>query len=527
MPSQQTRDHTPARPEKSRSWSLMIQLHVIAFCVGAVVMGFEMLGSRYLYPYFGGSITTWAALISVVLTALMIGYFAGGVAADRWPSPIALAFALMGAAAYMALVPLAADSVFEVIFAQITNPALGALSAAAALSLFPLALLGSFTPFAIRLTLRATEKAGTTAGRLYALSTFGNIFGTLFTTFYLMPLLGSRAMTYYFALAALLCGLWVLALSPVYRRLRPVASLAALALLILFMGAAPESQAQQTSLVTKMKDPDAAYPEGPLFWKNTLYYGEMGADRVSFFTEQGEKRTFWQEEGCGPTALAPYRTGLLVLCHLSDEIVAVSEKGIAMQRWHSDRQGQKLLNPNDASADDQGGVYFTASGHFHAQAPRQGAVLYLDASGTLERLLTGLHYSNGLSVHGGQLYLSEHLGRRLLRFPILSPGTLGPATLLADFRQFPKGRFGYALAGPDGIEALPDGRFLVPEYGEGRFFVFNGNGAVTSFEAPFPFITNAAYHPQSQKIYLVGAYDNQTPPYPGAVVSFPLSALMP
>ena len=39
-----------------------------------------MLGSRYLNPYFGSGIYTWAALISTVLIALTAGYFLGGVA---------------------------------------------------------------------------------------------------------------------------------------------------------------------------------------------------------------------------------------------------------------------------------------------------------------------------------------------------------------------------------------------------------------------------------------------------------------
>ena len=42
-----------------------------------------MLGSRYLNPYFGSGIYTWASLISTVLAALTVGYFLGGWLADR------------------------------------------------------------------------------------------------------------------------------------------------------------------------------------------------------------------------------------------------------------------------------------------------------------------------------------------------------------------------------------------------------------------------------------------------------------
>jgi hypothetical protein len=52
----------------------------------AIVMSFEMLGSRYLNPYFGSGIYTWAALISTVLIALTAGYFLGGALADRTAS---------------------------------------------------------------------------------------------------------------------------------------------------------------------------------------------------------------------------------------------------------------------------------------------------------------------------------------------------------------------------------------------------------------------------------------------------------
>jgi hypothetical protein len=66
---------------------LALCLYVAAFLTGGIVMSFEMLGSRYLGPYFGNGIYTWAALISTVLAALCVGYFVGGMLADRRPSP--------------------------------------------------------------------------------------------------------------------------------------------------------------------------------------------------------------------------------------------------------------------------------------------------------------------------------------------------------------------------------------------------------------------------------------------------------
>src|SRR5437899_3031102 len=51
-------------------------IYAVAFVTGAIVMSFEMLGSRYLNPYFGSGVYTWAALISTVLITLTLGAIA-------------------------------------------------------------------------------------------------------------------------------------------------------------------------------------------------------------------------------------------------------------------------------------------------------------------------------------------------------------------------------------------------------------------------------------------------------------------
>ena len=47
-------------------------------------------------------------------------------------------------------------------------------------------------------------------GDCYGISTIGNIFGTLFTTFYLIPTIGSREITYVYAAVLALCALSLL-----------------------------------------------------------------------------------------------------------------------------------------------------------------------------------------------------------------------------------------------------------------------------------------------------------------------------
>jgi hypothetical protein len=197
----------PAEPEPAGSTLPRSLVFADAFVLGAVVMGFEMLGSRYLYPYFGGDLYTWAALISTVLLALMAGYWVGGYVADASRSPRMLALFVLLSGIYLLLIPFGADAVLAAII-ETQGDGIGALLIAAAALLFvPVALLGTYCPFAVKLMLRSTATTGRVAGAVFAVSTLGNIFGTLFTTLYLMPLIGSRAMTHLFGAVVALCAL--------------------------------------------------------------------------------------------------------------------------------------------------------------------------------------------------------------------------------------------------------------------------------------------------------------------------------
>lgn len=194
-----------ARTSLNRTTLAVIYANI--FLVGGVLMGFEMIGSRYLYPYFGGGIGTWASLISTVLLALTIGYFAGGYLVDRFPSTKAIAIAVASSAGYLALVPWNADFLMRGILDSIGDGVGGILLAASALTLVPLSLLGMFSPVAIRLLITSTEESGRIAGLVYGISTVGNVVGTLATSFILIPAIGSREITYAFAGALAVCGL--------------------------------------------------------------------------------------------------------------------------------------------------------------------------------------------------------------------------------------------------------------------------------------------------------------------------------
>ena len=71
----------------------------------------------------------------------------------------------------------------------------------------PLLVLGMYSPLSVRLILEEPRDAGKISGGLFAISSFGNIVGIIVTTFFLIPSVGTRAITAGFATFLLLSAL--------------------------------------------------------------------------------------------------------------------------------------------------------------------------------------------------------------------------------------------------------------------------------------------------------------------------------
>jgi len=188
-------------------------LYTIAFVVSAVLMGFEMVSGRLLYPYFGSGIDTWAALISVTLCALAIGAVAGGRLIDRRPSTLPIGVMVAIASFYFSWLPVIADSAIGPLAARFGEGRVAVLLGASALVLIPVSLLGMLAPAAVRLLVTSTESTGAVAGLVSGISTAGSVAGTLVSAFVLIPAIGSRRITLVFTVLLAVCavGLFLLA----------------------------------------------------------------------------------------------------------------------------------------------------------------------------------------------------------------------------------------------------------------------------------------------------------------------------
>ncbi len=171
-------------------------VYTIAFLGGAVFLGLEISASRVLAPYFGNSIYVWGSLISVFLLSLSVGYYYGGVLADKRPSLHILAVVVGSAGIFVLALSFFYLPVSRFIVALDMDLRLSLLLACLAFFLVPSVLLGMVSPFVVKLNATEFEKIGQAAGNIYSVSTMGSIFGGLGVSFFLIPIIGTRMILY-------------------------------------------------------------------------------------------------------------------------------------------------------------------------------------------------------------------------------------------------------------------------------------------------------------------------------------------
>ncbi len=233
-------------------------LELTVFVCGALVMIYEIIGSRLLSPYLGASTYVWTSLIGVILGALSLGYWLGGKVADKKPELKGLAAVIFLAGGLVSLTILLKDLILSLVASASLNLEIKSVIAAVLLFAPASVLLGFVTPYAVKLKISTLADSGKTVGRLYAFSTVGSIFGTFLAGFFLIPFVGSVRTLY-------LIGASLVVLSLV---LAPFAvSKFNIALLVLFVFgvAASEFAAYELFISNDLHDIDTEYSRVRVF----------------------------------------------------------------------------------------------------------------------------------------------------------------------------------------------------------------------------------------------------------------------
>ncbi|MDQ7815252.1 MAG: fused MFS/spermidine synthase [Patescibacteria group bacterium] len=163
-----------------------------AFVGGFAVMSLELLEARLAAPYFGSSVLVWTNIIGVILAALALGAWLGGVVVDRRPDIRWAAAALFGAGIWSLGMSVLGREIllsFTVLSQQVATPL-------ASLILFapPSLLLGAVPPVLWRMMVKNVEQSGHEAGLLSALGTIGSLVGTYLTGYVLLPRFGVESL---------------------------------------------------------------------------------------------------------------------------------------------------------------------------------------------------------------------------------------------------------------------------------------------------------------------------------------------
>lgn len=182
-------------------------LEIVVFVCGAVVMIYEITGSRIVSPFIGTSTYVWTSLIGVILASLSLGYWIGGRVADRRPDVKVLAFVVFVAGGLVSLTVLIKEIVLAAVASAPTGLEFKAVIASLVLFGPASVALGFVTPYAVKLKMASLDDTGKTVGRLYALSTVGSIAGTFAAGFFLIPFVGSVRTLYIVAATLLLVAL--------------------------------------------------------------------------------------------------------------------------------------------------------------------------------------------------------------------------------------------------------------------------------------------------------------------------------
>ncbi|HUR98812.1 MAG TPA: fused MFS/spermidine synthase [Pyrinomonadaceae bacterium] len=182
-------------------------LELTVFVCGAVVMTYEIIGSRVVSPFIGTSTYVWTSLIGVILGSLSLGYWLGGAVADKRPDVKILALVIFLAGGAVSVTILIKDVILTMVASAPTGLEIKSVLAAVLLFAPASIALGFVTPYAIRLKMKAVSESGKTVGRLYALSTIGSIVGTFAAGFFLIPFVGTNRTLYLIAASLIILSL--------------------------------------------------------------------------------------------------------------------------------------------------------------------------------------------------------------------------------------------------------------------------------------------------------------------------------
>jgi hypothetical protein len=163
-------------------------LYTTSILCGFALMAMEILASRLVQPVFGSSVDVWAAIISVFILSLSVGYVIGGRLADKVKTNLTLGWIILTSGVFFILMTIYGLKLNEALPESVQAARWGSLLSSMILFLPPSILLGCISPMLVRLVFVDAERVGRTTGTLYAVGSVGNVLGILVANYVFLPL---------------------------------------------------------------------------------------------------------------------------------------------------------------------------------------------------------------------------------------------------------------------------------------------------------------------------------------------------
>ncbi|MFC1534704.1 fused MFS/spermidine synthase [Thermodesulfobacteriota bacterium] len=188
--------------------SLILMLIVFGFSI----MSLEILSSRLMAPYFGGSIYIWGSIISAYMIFMALGYLLGGYLSKRTQKAFWALILLTFGSIWVIFIPWAHKFIGAWISDAIMDVRLGSWLTMNLLFGIPIVTMAMISPYIIGLLSVHSKQYGLSAGLVLFLSTLGSFAGTIITAFYFIDLFQVSTIIKTTGVVCLILSLFVLAL---------------------------------------------------------------------------------------------------------------------------------------------------------------------------------------------------------------------------------------------------------------------------------------------------------------------------
>jgi gluconolactonase len=199
--------------------------------------------------------------------------------------------------------------------------------------------------------------------------------------------------------------------------------------------------------------------------------------------------------------------GSHLVCDASQHAVLhLDSNGKPLEHASKECDGKPLRGPNDLTLDPQGGFYFTDPGD-SSKDNLIGTIHYVDTAGKTHLVASGLAFPNGivLTQDSKRLLVGESQFNRVLEYPVLAPGKVGPMKVLADLPKNASGK--WQDNQPDGMCSDAKGNLYVAHYGMGQVQVLDPSGKLLrSYRVGNQLTSNVAFGgPKHDQLFVTGA----------------------